>query len=126
MGAETALTADDRRWLSPLPLWTGILAGPIAWSLNHLTNYALAQWSCSHQRASVLFSVSLSAFVVTVLGGVVASIALRHTPADAPTDGGRPRQRARFMALLGLAISAFFALTILAYAIPPWVLDVCD
>jgi hypothetical protein len=126
LGAETALTADDRRWLSPLPLWTGILAGPIAWSITHLANYALAPWSCSHQRASLLFVIPISAFVVAALGGLVASTAWRHTPADAPTDGGRPRQRARFMALLGMAVSAFFALTILAYAIPPWVLDVCD
>ena len=22
------------RWLSPLPLWTGILAGPLAWALD--------------------------------------------------------------------------------------------
>ena len=45
---------------------------------------------------------------------------------DVPTDGGRPRQRARFMAVLGLASCALFALQILAGAIPHWVLDACQ
>ena len=40
LGAETAVSGDQRlrrddvRWLSPLPLWTGILAGPVAWALD--------------------------------------------------------------------------------------------
>ena len=39
-------------------------------------------------------------------------MALRRTAGDVPTDGGEPRQRARFMAILGLTSSALFALTI--------------
>jgi hypothetical protein len=53
-------------------------------------------------------------------------IALRRTASDEPTDGGDPRQRARFMAILGLTASALFALTIVAGGIPRWVLDACQ
>ena len=47
-------------------------------------------------------------------------------PTTLPTDGGDPRQRARFMAILGLTSCALFALAIVAGAIPRWVLDACQ
>ena len=34
MGAQTAVSARDVRWLTPLPLWAGILAGPMAWAFD--------------------------------------------------------------------------------------------
>ena len=34
MVTSTYMTLTDERWLSPLPLWTGILAGPIAWAID--------------------------------------------------------------------------------------------
>jgi hypothetical protein len=58
--------------------------------------------------------------------GIVAFIALRHTTAGMPTDGGRPKQRARFMAILGLTMSSLIALQIVSTAIPQWVLDACE
>jgi hypothetical protein len=42
------------------------------------------------------------------------------------TDGGDPRQRARFMAVLGLTSAALFAVTIVAGAIPRWMLNACQ
>jgi hypothetical protein len=56
---------------------------------------------------------------------VVSWLALARTAADVPTDGGEPRQRARFMAILGLASSALFGVLIVANTIPHWVLDAC-
>ena len=62
-----------------------------------------------------------------VIGAAAISwTALRRTADDVPTDGGQPRQRARFMAVLGLASCGLFALQILAGAIPRWVLDACQ
>jgi hypothetical protein len=59
-------------------------------------------------------------------GAMVSVVALRHAAGDTPTEGGRPRQRARFMAVLGLTISALFALQIVSTVIPQWVLDACQ
>ena len=64
-----------------------------------------------------------------MVGGAAALCRGRRcsdTAGDVPTDGGHPRQRARFMAILGLTSCALFALTILAGAIPQWVLDACQ
>ena len=70
--------------------------------------------------------VTLASLAVVVGGASISFTALRHTVDDVPTDGGQPRQRARFMAILGLASSALFTLQILAGAIPHWVLDACQ
>ena len=125
MGAETDLTAGEIRWLSPLPLWTGVSAGALAWAGDLGVSYALVKWTCSTQRELLLLAITPIALGVAAAGAVVSWLALRQTSPDARTDGGDPRERARFMAILGLAANAFFALAILAEAIPRWVLDAC-
>src|SRR3954470_19539344 len=125
LGTATDLNAGDLRWLSPLPLWTGILAGPAALAADQLISYALVHWTCTAQRQAVLHVIALAALALVAGGAVVSWQALRHSRDDGPTDGGQPRQRAHFMAVLGLALSAFFAVSIVALAIPPTVLDAC-
>jgi hypothetical protein len=125
LDAETDLTAGEIRWLSPLPLWTGILAGPTAWAADLTASYALVKFVCRTGRVGVLHAVTAAALVMVLGGAFVSWVALLHTPADAPDDGGYPRQRARFMAILGLVMAALFTATIVAGAIPRGVLDAC-
>jgi hypothetical protein len=125
LGTETDLASGDVRWLSPLPLWMGILAGPLGWALDLCVSYALVKWTCSSQRQTLLPVITVACLALVCGGAVISGLSLQHTTADLPTDGGRPRERARFMAILGLTSSALFALTIVAAAIPPWVLDAC-
>jgi hypothetical protein len=123
-GAD-ALYDGDVRWLSPLALWTGILAGPVAWAFDLTVSYALVKWTCISQREGVLHLMSTAALVVVAGGAIVSFTALRRTRLTA-TDGGDPLQRARFMAILGLTSCALFALMIVAGAIPRWMLDACQ
>ena len=125
MGAEAHVSAERVRWLTPLPLWTGILAGPVAWALDLEISYAIVKWTCAAGTERPFHLVTMLALAMTAGGAAVSWAALRRTRGDVPEDGGRPRQRARFMAILGLATSALFALTIAAAAIPWWVLDAC-
>jgi hypothetical protein len=125
-GNVAPLRADEVRWLSPLPLWTGILAGPVAWALDLTLSYAIVRWTCSSQRTGLLHAISPAALVMVAAGAAVSFMALRHTAADMPSDGGDPRQRARFMAILGLTSCALFSLAVVAGAIPRWVLDACQ
>jgi len=113
------------KWLSPLPLWAGILAGPAAWALDLSISYAVVKWTCTSQRHTALHGTMSAALVMVAGGAVLSFIALQHTAGDTPTDGGNPRQRARFMAILGLASCALFALAIIAGTIPEWMLDAC-
>jgi hypothetical protein len=126
LGAQTDIAAGDLRWLSPLPLWIGILAGPAAWACDLGVSYALVKWTCSSQRDLLIRLISPASLAVVAGGAVVSWLALRRTAADLPTDSGDPRARARFMAILGLSSNALFAVTIVAGAIPRWVLDACQ
>lgn len=126
MGTATRLDAGEVRWLSPLPLWSGILAGPIAWALDLGASYALVKWACHTSNHALLFAIAVAALAIVCGGAMVSWSALQRTAADVPSDGGRPRQRARFMAVLGLGLCALFAPQILAGAIPPSVLDACS
>jgi hypothetical protein len=125
LGSSTDLSAADVRWLSPLPLWTGILAGPFAFAINLTATYALVKWTCNSEQESVLHLVSLGALLMVVAGAWLSWLALRHSAAATETDQGTPEARARFMALLGLSSSAFFLLAIIANAYPQWVIDAC-
>jgi hypothetical protein len=126
LGAQSAVNAGDVRWLTPLPLWAGILAGPIAWAFDLTASYAVVKWVCHTGRQGVLPMITIASLAIVLGGAALAWAALTRTANDTPTDGGRPRQRARFMAVLGLASCALFTLQILAGAIPPRVLDACQ
>jgi hypothetical protein len=107
-------------------LWTGILAGPVAWAGDLLARYALVHWSCRTQQTAVLKLISLMTLLFVIGGGIAAWSAFRRTPSGASTDGGRPVDRIRFMAMLGMLTSGLFALVVVAGAVPQWVLDACD
>jgi len=126
LGAQADVNDAGFRWLTPLPLWSGILAGPVAWALDLGASYALVKWVCATRGYSVLHGITAAALAIVAAGAVVSWLAFQQTRTDGATDGGRPRQRARFMATLGLASSALFALQILAGAIPHWVIDACQ
>jgi hypothetical protein len=126
LGAQTALDTSDVRWLTPLPLWTGILAGPIAWAFDLMASYAVVKWVCHTQRYAMLPLITIASLLMVIAAAAISWIALMRTATDVPTDGGRPRQRARFMAVLGLASCGLFALQIVAGAVPHWVIDACQ
>jgi hypothetical protein len=129
LGPETAVTAVDAggiRWLKPLPLWSGILAGPVAWAFDLTASYAVVKPVCHTGHYGAFLAITIGSLAVVAAGAVMSWAALTRTSGDQPTDGGRPRQRARFMAVLGLTACALFGLQILAGAIPHWVLDACQ
>jgi hypothetical protein len=100
--------------------------GPIAWAFDLMASYAVVKWVCHTNNHAVLPLITIASLAMVIGAAAIAWTALRRTANDVPTDGGQPRQRARFMAILGLASCGLFALQILAGAIPPWVLDACQ
>jgi hypothetical protein len=126
LGAQADLGGAPLRWSRPLALWTGILAGPVAWALDLLVSYALVKYVCASGHRAILHGVALGAFALVCGGAVVSWRALQETGDDIRIAGEASPQRARFMAMLGLTASALFALQILAGAVPPTVLDACS
>jgi hypothetical protein len=99
---------------SATALWVGILVPPLAWAADETISYAATKWACGHQS-----SVALHALTLMTLGTIAVATTVSWS-AD------RENERARFMAVLGLMLSALFAIVVIATAVPKWVLDVCQ
>jgi hypothetical protein len=108
-----------------LALWAGILAGPLAWGLHLQVSYSLTQTACDTGHQWLFHLVSLGALLLAAAGGVNARRLWRRLPAGSMNEGEELWTRSRFMALFGMAFSAFFALVILAQWIPSWILGAC-
>jgi hypothetical protein len=109
--------------------WAGVLAGPSAWALDLTISYALVQWACAGRHTTVLRLITAVALAI-IGAGALAAWRVRaqtgSTAAAASTGStGLDVRRARFMAALGLWTCLLFALTVVATAIPRWVLDAC-
>jgi hypothetical protein len=124
-----AATDVARRWFdtprATAALWTGVLAGPAAWALDLGLSYAIVQWTCGGGPGIVLRLISVAALVIIAGGAFAAWSALQLAPGSEREDGNLPDERGRFMAVLGLSMCAFFAVVVLAAAVPRWVLDAC-
>ena len=126
MGATSDVAAALRqRGIRPSELWFGILAGPIAFAAALTIRYAAVQWACLADRGIVLQAITVAALLLTLAGGWTSFRALGRTPADARTDQLQPFAIARFMALLGIGLSALFVVVTIANDLPQWVLSAC-
>ena len=101
---------------SPVKLWSGILAGPVAWAMDLFVCYAIVKWTCLTARHWLLDATTVIALAIVVVGAALSWNALNAAQ----------QARARFMAMLGLTACALFGLTIAAAWIPRWVLDACQ
>jgi len=107
-------------------LTVGIVAGPAVWAVLLTAKYAMAQHVCNGGSRASLEAITILGLLVIVVGAVMSWAALQRTPANAPTDGSRPPEIIRFMALFGLASCAFFAFAVLAGDVPQWLIHGCQ
>lgn len=103
----------------------GVIIGPLAWGADLLLSYIFVQHSCSTGHFYVLHVISLVCFVI-VLGGAWMSWMQFQRARQGNDSGGSPLDRSHFMGLLGTASSLFFAVVIIASAMPRWILSPCD
>jgi hypothetical protein len=112
-------------------LWIGLLTGPLAWSALLETNYVLSYVACEQRQTWMLH---LAAAVALALVAGAAAIAWRAAPLGLTYERERETStdpvdtaviRARFMAIGGLALCAWFALVIITMEIPVLVLKPC-
>ena len=99
-------------------LWISIFAGPVSFAVNQMSQYALVAWACLSHREWSLYVIALTSFIAAVAGALLGWIAFSRLD--------RTLQRARFMALSGFILGAFFALSILAMAVPHLFMSPCN
>jgi hypothetical protein len=112
-------------------LWAGMLAGPVAWAALLETNYVLSYVACEQRHTWMLHlatAVALALIAGAALAAWRAAPPLRddpktERPSTEPAETGLIR--ARFMAIGGLTLCAWFAIVILATEIPTLVIKPC-
>jgi hypothetical protein len=107
-------------------LWTGVLLPPIAFLINLEVAYALVPKACASRNTLVLHLVHLVCLGLVLLGGLIAWHCWKVTGAEWPGEGGGPLARSRFMAGIGVLMSGFVALVIVADWIPSFMLNPCQ
>lgn len=116
--SDAEITRDMDIRPSSVLLWISILAGPVSFAIAFQSRFALVQWACFNHRGYVLHVITLTAFLACAGGALLGWVGFaRLDPAY---------HRARFMAMSGFILSAIFALTTLANAIPHLFLSPCD
>ena len=109
---------DAARTRRDAALWACVLAGPVAWMLDLGLSYLLVGHAQKSGHKLSLYLVTGLAALITALGAWRAWRAWSEVRESPPAPEGRVRGRARFMALSGVVLCAFFLLVIVADAIP--------
>jgi hypothetical protein len=112
---------------TPWGLWWNMAAGLIAWGLDLGLSYVLEQHSCSTGHYYVLHTISAVCFVIALSGVAAGFREMKRFPQNAKKEeGGSHFNRAYFQVILGMLLSASFAVVIVAGALPRWILSPCE
>lgn len=103
-----------------LLLWSVLLAAPIAWSVALGYLLPMTDWVCEHGGRFNMISVAGACLLISLAAIGLGGIGLRQRHHQNGAD-----ERSRFMLSLGIWMSALFALVILFYIIPVFVLSPC-
>ena len=110
--------------LASLPaLWFAIFVGPAAWTLHLLLSYPLVPVACATLGPWLLHGVTLVTVLAAGMGVVVALRGGQQIERGAVGSGGRDARR--YLALLGLLMSAMFVFVILVEGLPPLFINPC-
>jgi hypothetical protein len=103
-------------------LWFGILGAPAAWTLQHVTGYALTVVRCGEGGPSVhmdawTLAVTATAVVVALAAEAAAIVTFRATRGE--------ESRVHFLAVIGVTIGPLFVAMILMSGLGAIVLTQC-
>ena len=119
-------STDHERILHFALLWLGLLLPPLAWTVQLAVMYVIQPWECLHPDAlQYQTRYRAGGLLIALAGGVVAWRRWHALREPAPEPMEQLRSRGRFMALLGVLLSALFALVIIAQWIPNHLLSPC-
>jgi hypothetical protein len=107
-------------------LWAGLLLAPAAFLLNLEVAYALVPTACSTGTRLLVHVVHLVCLLLAAAGDLIAWRSWRSTGETWPGGAGGRLSRSRFMAGVGLLLSLFIVMVIVAQWIPSFVLNPCQ
>ena len=124
-GATDESAVGFTRWPGLLSLTLGTLLGPIAALLNQQLMYSVNMWACGHRMPIVVHIVPVVCLSLAVGAGLMALRDWRAVGRGVEDEEATVDTRTRFVALLGMSISFFSSLVILAMWAAAFVFDPC-
>jgi hypothetical protein len=107
-------------------LWTGLLLAPAAFLINLEVAYALVPTACASSTKLLVHVVHAVCLALAVVGMLTAWRRWQLTGETWPGGAGGRLSRSRFMSGLGLLLSLFIVMVIVAQWIPSFVLSPCQ
>jgi uncharacterized membrane protein YfcA len=95
-------------------LWFPILVPPLVTLAQQSVNYALVALECEQQQRFPIHAVAAVALLAALAGVGIAWRHWKRAGVAAPEDSGDQRSRTRFLAIVGISVSALMALAIAA------------
>jgi hypothetical protein len=130
------MSSTRRSSRGPALMWFALLGAPAAWTLQHVTGYALTEAACGRAGSGwdvpvdgATAAVTAAAAAVAVLAGLSALRLWRDTrPAEGVggAEEAPPRGRVHFLATVGMAIAPLFLAIILMSGLAAIVLANCQ
>lgn len=117
------MTAESR---NNLVLIVALLAGPLALLSNLLVGFALAPWVCGIGWELPLHGVQFGFLLITLIAAWLAGSYWRRVGTVVPVESSSPDTRVRFLAMMGLMISALSALQIIGTIANSFILGPCQ
>jgi hypothetical protein len=113
------------RWRGLLSLSLGLLLAPTVALINQELIYASDMWACGHGMGATIHIVPVLCLVVTIGGIIVSCRNWRAVGGGVEEEAATVGARTRFLALLGIIISVFSSLVIIAQWAAVFVFDPC-
>jgi hypothetical protein len=107
-------------------LFVALLLPPWIWLVHLTASFAASEALCAAGRGGWLHVFSLVAIGLSLGAGAFALRNWHDTGDDSNPDEGGTLARSKFLAIAGLASSAFFTLALIAAEIPNLMLGPCD
>ncbi|HEY0406832.1 MAG TPA: hypothetical protein VGC89_13960 [Pyrinomonadaceae bacterium] len=123
---EAPAEADFAQTRGILWLWVGVLTAPLAFLLSLQIDYYLVYKLCPNGRMLTLHLVTAAFLLLAAGGGFAAWRNWQEAGRKWPGEEGSVTERSRFMAVVGLLMSAIFVLLMIAILIPQFIFHPCQ
>lgn len=127
VGTPRDPAAEERfsRWPRLLGLSLGVLLGPIIALANQQLIYTTNMWACGRGMQRTMHIVPLLCLIVSIGAGLTAYRDWKAVGGGVEDEAATVDTRTRFLAILGMIISVFSSLVIIAQWSTIFVFDAC-
>ena len=98
--------------------WIGMLLPAVAWAIQLQTVWLTTEYGCESGNFSRNHAASAITLAAAITGGIIAWSYLPAPPPDPVDETEKAAEHKRLMGILGIVLSVFFSVVIIAQWLP--------